>query len=93
MQNLLSIDLEDWFCVSNFDDLIPREAWDACELRVVDSTLRLVDLFARRRVKATFFVLGWVAERVPDLIREVAAAGHEIACHGYGHHRLGQLDR
>lgn len=92
MQNLLSIDLEDWFCVSNFDDLIPREAWDACELRVVESTRRLLDLFDRRGVRATFFVLGWIAERAPELIRELDGAGHEVACHGYGHHRLGQLD-
>ena len=92
MLNLLSIDLEDWFCVSNFDDVIPREAWDACELRVEGSTRALLELFERRGVRATFFVLGWVAERVPGLIREVAAAGHEVACHGYHHHRLGQLD-
>ena len=92
VRNLLSIDLEDWFCVSNFDGLIPRDAWDACELRVVDSTRALLELFERRKVTATFFVLGWVAERVPALVREVADAGHEIACHGYGHNRLGQLD-
>jgi polysaccharide deacetylase family protein (PEP-CTERM system associated) len=92
MRNLLSIDLEDWFCVSNFDDLLGREVWDACELRVVHSTRRLLELLDRRGVQATFFVLGWVAERAPELIREVAAAGHEIACHGYHHHRLGYLD-
>ncbi|PRP93683.1 XrtA system polysaccharide deacetylase [Enhygromyxa salina] len=92
MRNLLSIDLEDWFCVSNFDDMLGREVWDACELRVVDSTRRLLELFDRRGVKATFFVLGWIAERAPELIREVATAGHEIACHGYHHHRLGYLD-
>jgi polysaccharide deacetylase family protein (PEP-CTERM system associated) len=92
MRNLLSIDLEDWFCVSNFDDLLGREVWDACELRVVASTRRLLELFDRRGVRATFFVLGWVAERAPELIREVAVAGHEIACHGYHHHRLGYLD-
>lgn len=92
MNNLLSIDLEDWFCVSNFDDVLGREVWDACELRVVDSTRRLLELFDRRGVRATFFVLGWVAERAPELIREVAAAGHELGCHGYHHHRLGDLD-
>lgn len=92
MRNLLSIDLEDWFCVSNFDEIVPREAWDACELRVARSTGALLELFERRGVKATFFVLGWVAERVPELVRELADAGHEIACHGYGHNRLGQLN-
>ncbi|NVB40987.1 DUF3473 domain-containing protein [Pseudenhygromyxa sp. WMMC2535] len=92
MRNLLSIDLEDWFCVSNFDELIPRAAWDACESRVERSTEKLLELFERRGVVATFFVLGWVAERAPDLIRTLANAGHEVACHGYGHNRLGQLD-
>lgn len=92
MRNLLSIDLEDWFCVSNFDELIPRSEWDAQQFRVVESTRALLELFDRRGVKATFFVLAWVAERAPELIREVAAAGHEVACHGYGHQRLTQLD-
>ncbi len=91
-ENLLSIDLEDWFCVSNFDTLIDRSVWSSCELRVVASTHRLLALFDRRGVKATFFVLGWIAEQVPELIREIAAAGHEIACHGYHHNRLDQLD-
>lgn len=91
-RNLLSIDLEDWFCVSNFDAMFERSVWDSCELRVVASTQRLLELFERRGVKATFFVLGWIAERAPELIREVAAAGHEIACHGYHHDRLHQLD-
>jgi polysaccharide deacetylase family protein (PEP-CTERM system associated) len=92
VRNHLTIDLEDWFCVSNFDAMIRRADWDSCEFRVADSTRRLLELFDRRGTKATFFVLGWVAERDPDLIREVAAAGHEIACHGYGHQRLTQLD-
>jgi polysaccharide deacetylase family protein (PEP-CTERM system associated) len=92
MRNLLSIDLEDWFCVSNFDDMLPRDVWDLCELRVEASTRRVLELFDRRGAKATFFVLGWIAERVPELIESIAAAGHEIACHGYHHHRLGMLD-
>ncbi len=92
LRNLLSIDLEDWFCVSNFDDVLPREVWDACELRVEGSTRKLLDLFDAHDVRATFFVLGWVAERVPRLIRDIHEAGHEIACHGYHHHRIGQLD-
>jgi polysaccharide deacetylase family protein (PEP-CTERM system associated) len=92
IRNLLSIDLEDWFCVSNFDALLDRAVWSSCQLRVVDSTRRLLELFDRHGVTATFFTLGWIAEQAPDLIREVAAAGHEIACHGYHHHRLYQLD-
>lgn len=92
IRNLLSIDLEDWFCVSNFDGLLDRAVWSSCRLRVVESTRRLLELFERRGVTATFFTLGWIAEQAPALIREVAAAGHEIACHGYHHHRLYQLD-
>jgi polysaccharide deacetylase family protein (PEP-CTERM system associated) len=81
----MSIDLEDWFQVYNLSEAIPYEEWDRCESRVADSTRRLLELFARRDVRATFFVLGWVAERQPDLIREVADAGHEIGSHGYAH--------
>jgi len=83
--NALSIDLEDWFCVYNLSQIVPRETWDGRELRVVDSTRRILDLFARHRTRATFFVLGWIADRVPHLIREVAERGHEIAVHGYSH--------
>ena len=92
MRNAISIDLEDWFCVANFKDAIPRERWDTCELRVEQNTRRLLALFDRHQTKATFFVLGWVAERVPDLIQEIEAAGHEIGTHGYNHQMLTEMD-
>jgi polysaccharide deacetylase family protein (PEP-CTERM system associated) len=85
MKNALSIDLEDWFCVHNFAEVIPYSSWNARELRVEQNTRRLLDQLARHQVKATFFVLGWIADKTPDLIKEIAAAGHEIASHGYGH--------
>ncbi len=85
MKNAFSIDLEDWFCVYNFAQVINYSEWDRCELRVVQNTARLLTLLDKHETKATFFVLGWIAERCPDLIREIAAAGHEIATHGYGH--------
>jgi polysaccharide deacetylase family protein (PEP-CTERM system associated) len=85
MKNALSIDLEDWFCVHNFADIIPFSAWDTKELRVRKNTELLLDILDRHSVKATFFVLGWIAKKAPDLIKEIAAAGHEIASHGYGH--------
>ena len=88
MQNVMSIDLEDWFCVYNLSRLIPYADWDRCESRVERNTLRLLALFAKYRVQATFFVLGWVAERFPDLVKEVERAGHEIASHGYAHRLL-----
>ncbi len=83
--NALSVDLEEYFQVSNFDGVIPRDRWDGLPSRVGDATARLLDLFDRTQSRATFFVLGWVAERHPELVREIADRGHEIACHGYGH--------
>jgi polysaccharide deacetylase family protein (PEP-CTERM system associated) len=81
----LSVDLEEHFQVANFDDLIERARWDDEPSRVDDSARRLLDAFDQHARHATFFVLGWVAERRPALVREIAARGHEIACHGYGH--------
>lgn len=86
--NALSIDIEDWFQVGAFETTFSRADWCHCESRVVGNTDRLLDLFARRDVKATFFTLGWVAERHPDLIRRIVAAGHELASHGYDHQRV-----
>lgn len=87
-RNAMSIDLEDWFCVANLSGVISRDDWDTCELRVAESSRRILELLDRHQVHATFFVLGWVAERLPDLIREVEARGHEIASHGYSHRLL-----
>jgi len=88
MRNVMSIDLEDWFCVYNLSRIIPYADWDRCESRVERNTTRLLELFARHNVQATFFVLGWVADRFPDLVREVERAGHEIGTHGYAHRLL-----
>ncbi|UCH33723.1 MAG: DUF3473 domain-containing protein [Armatimonadota bacterium] len=85
--NILTIDLEDWFQVSNLDRLIGRELWDDCESRLEASTYRLLAILDEAAVKATFFVLGWNAERNHRLVREIARRGHEIAIHGY-HHAL-----
>jgi polysaccharide deacetylase family protein (PEP-CTERM system associated) len=83
--NALSVDLEEYFQVSNFERVIDRDTWPALPSRVVASTRSLLNTFEETQNKATFFVLGWVAEREPALIREIAERGHEIACHGYGH--------
>jgi polysaccharide deacetylase family protein (PEP-CTERM system associated) len=85
MKNALSIDLEDWFCVHNMEQAIRREDWDRCESRVAGNTHRILELLAEHDTRATFFVLGWVAERAPDLISEIEQLGHEIATHGYSH--------
>ena len=84
----MSVDVEDWFSVHNLSRIIPYDAWDRCESRVERNTLRLLDTFARHGVEATFFVLGWVADRFPDLVREIERRGHEVASHGYAHRLL-----
>jgi polysaccharide deacetylase family protein (PEP-CTERM system associated) len=85
MQNALTVDVEDYFHVSAFARSIDRKDWDDHPLRVESNTRRLLDLFDEYDLKATFFVLGWVAERKRELIREIADRGHEVACHGFSH--------
>ena len=84
-QCLLTFDIEEWFQVENLRSVFPRAHWDRIPRRVVDATRSLLDLLAEGGRRATFFVLGWVAEREPALIREIADHGHEIAAHGHGH--------
>jgi polysaccharide deacetylase family protein (PEP-CTERM system associated) len=83
--NAMSVDVEDWFQVQAFAGVIGRGSWEGLERRVEAATDRVLELFANRGVHATFFTLGWVAERHPALIRRIAAAGHELASHGFGH--------
>jgi len=81
----MSVDVEDYFQVWAFSDVIARAAWDGFELRVEGAARRVLDLLDRRGAKATFFTLGWIAERAPALVREIVARGHELASHGYEH--------
>jgi len=83
--NAFTVDVEDYYHVAALAPAIPRESWDQHESRVEASTERLLGLLAEHQVHGTFFVLGWVAERSPDLVRRIAQAGHEIACHGFSH--------
>ena len=85
--NALTIDVEDYFMVSAFAAHIPRADWDRLPCRVEANVDRILDLLAERDVHATFFTLGWVAERYPTLIRRIVDRGHELASHGYEHHR------
>ena len=89
----MSIDVEDWFHVENLRPVVPRETWSERQLRVERNTERMLELMADapRDVRATCFVLGWVAERCPGLVKRIAAAGHEIASHGYGHELLTEI--
>jgi polysaccharide deacetylase family protein (PEP-CTERM system associated) len=83
--NALTIDVEDYFQVSAFDDHVPRSRWASFESRVCRNTESLLEMFDDADVRATFFVLGWVAERFPALVRQIGLAGHELASHGYEH--------
>jgi polysaccharide deacetylase family protein (PEP-CTERM system associated) len=93
LTNALTIDVEDWFQVSAMAPYIRREDWPARECRVERNVDRLLQMLAAQGVQATFFTLGWVAERYPQLVRRIVAAGHELASHGYGHERASELDR
>jgi polysaccharide deacetylase family protein (PEP-CTERM system associated) len=85
--NAMTVDVEDYFHASVFDRAVSRGSWHERESRVVANTGRLLEFFDRRQVRGTFFVLGWVAERFPSLVRAIAAGGHELASHGF-HHQL-----
>jgi len=93
LTNALTIDVEDYFQVSAFAPYIRRDEWDARECRVERNVGRILELLSQRDIKATFFTLGWVAERYPQLVRAIVAGGHELASHGYGHERASDLSR
>jgi polysaccharide deacetylase family protein (PEP-CTERM system associated) len=86
---IMTIDVEDWFQVENLKSVINGQ-WDDKELRVEKSIYRLLEIFDRHGIKATFFVLGWIAERCPSIVKEIAAQDHEIASHGYMHQLIYQ---
>ncbi|WP_257538317.1 XrtA system polysaccharide deacetylase [Sphingobium sp. CFD-1] len=88
IRNALSVDVEDWFQVGAFERTIRRDDWDSLTHRVERNTDAVLELFDAAGVTATFFTLGWVAERYPALLRRIAAAGHEVASHGYDHARV-----
>lgn len=92
---LLTFDVEDWFQVENFKSYIPFSDWDRCDLRVWKNTLKILDLLDTSPVKpkATFFILGWVAKKLPALVREILAHGHEVASHGMGHNLCQTLSK
>jgi len=88
--NAMTCDLEDYYQVENLAGVVPRDQWAAQPSRLGASTERALELFAEAGVQATFFVLGWNAKREPEVVRRVAAAGHEIASHGYAHRMIGE---
>ncbi len=93
IRNAMTCDVEDYFQVSAFAPHIERSSWDGRECRVEANVERILALFERHQVHATFFTLGWIAERYPALVRRIVAGGHELASHGYGHQRASDQSR
>ena len=91
--NGLSVDVEDWFQVGAFEGVIDRDSWDGLSGRVERNCDAILEMFDEADVKATFFTLGWVAQRQPALLRRIAEAGHELASHGWDHARVHTMDR
>lgn len=91
--NLLTIDVEDWFHTSALQPYVSQEDWDRLPSTLLDNVLFLLDLLAAHHTRATFFILGWVAERHPELVKKISAGGHEIASHGYRHRLIYNLSR
>lgn len=92
-QHAMTVDVEDYFHVSAFDSVISPTDWPTLELRVERNTHRLLDLFAQKQAKATFFTLGWVAKRCPQLIQRIVTEGHEVASHGTNHRRATSMSK
>ena len=86
--NAMSVDVEDYFQVSAFEPYVKKEEWDNIPCRVEQNVDRILQLFSERNIKATFFTLGWMAQRYPEMIRRIIADGHELASHGWGHVRV-----
>lgn len=93
MRNAMTVDVEDYFQVSAFEPYIPRSQWDTIPCRVEKNVDEILQIFADAEAKATFFTLGWIAERYPGLIRRIVAEGHELASHGWSHVRATQQNR
>jgi polysaccharide deacetylase family protein (PEP-CTERM system associated) len=93
IRNALTIDVEDYFQVSAFVPYIRRSEWERRECRVEHNVARILEMLRSSNTKATFFTLGWIAERYPQVVRAIAAEGHEVASHGYGHQRVTELSR
>jgi len=90
--NLLTVDLEEWFVVEALSNLYTRKDWEEQKSSLKKNCRRLLNLFHRKGVQSTWFVLGWCAEKYPDLVAELADAGHEIACHSYHHQRVSEMN-
>jgi len=91
MYNSFTVDVEDYYMVSAFKDIVKYRDWPKHESRVENNTKKILELLSEHDVKATFFVLGWVGKRFPGLVREIQSSGHEVACHGYNHRLIYEM--
>jgi len=91
-RNFLTIDVEEWFHICGVDRRLAFDRWPSLESRVEYTTDLALDLLARRAIRATFFVLGWIADRHPALVARIVSAGHEVGSHGWAHRRVYELD-
>ena len=91
--NAMTVDVEDYFQVSAFERYVPRESWNQTRTRVEANVDRIMEMFDQQGVKATFFTLGWIAERHPQMVKAIAEQGHEVASHGWSHVRVTQQNR
>jgi polysaccharide deacetylase family protein (PEP-CTERM system associated) len=91
IRHIFTVDVEDYFQVEAFADRVPRSTWNKYSCRVVGNMQRILDLLEQHKTKATFFFVGWIAERFPELVRQVAALGHELGCHSYWHRTVYSL--
>ncbi len=89
--NYLTIDVEDYFQVAAFEDIIQPESWGSMDFRAGNNTDCLLAILEQQQVKATFFIVGWIAEKCPELVKKIAAAGHEVGCHSYWHRKIYDL--
>ena len=93
IRNAMSVDVEDYFQVSAFENIVDKRDWDDIPCRVEANIERTLQLFSSKEIKATFFMLGWVAERYPEIVKKIVDSGHELASHGWEHIRVTQQDR
>ena len=91
--NYLTIDVEDYFQVAAFEKQVKTDDWSRFESRVSNNTGNILNILENYKIKATFFIVGWIAEKHPDLVREISRRGHEIACHSYNHQRIQSLTK
>lgn len=93
VKNIFTVDLEEWFVVEILSEKYDKKDWESLQSTVVNDSITLLNLLNSHNVKATWFVLGWVADKYPDLVQEIFYAGHEIACHSYKHQRIDQMTK